>query len=166
MSADGLVRVGRIGKPHGLRGGVTIVPEGGVDAFRAGAALTTDDGRELVVRSSSPYRDRGLVVAFSGVDTRDGAEELRGRVLTSSIAARRPLAAGEYWEADLVGMTAVDPGGAVLGTISGIDVGVGQDRLVVSTPGGGEVLIPFVAALVGDPDEHGRIEIRDPGGLF
>lgn len=160
------MRVGQIGKPHGLRGGVTIVPEGDVGAFRSGAVLHTDDGRELVVRSSSPYRDRGLVVAFSGVDTRDGAEELRGKVLSTFIAARRSLADGEYWEADLVGMTAVDPDGAVLGTISGIDVGVGQDRLVVSTPGGGEVLVPFVAALVGDPDQHGRIEIRDPGGLF
>ena len=36
---------------------------------------------------------------------------------------------------------------------------------VVVTPDGTEVLVPFVSALVGDPVD-GRIEIRDPGGLF
>ena len=160
------MRVGRIGKPHGLRGAVTIVPEGDPAAFVGGSVMTTDVGGELVVRSATRYRDRGLVVSFVGVESREMAEGLRGIVLSVAASSRRPLGEGEFWADDLVGKIAVAPDGTVLGTVTGVDFGVGQDRIAVSTPAGAEVLVPFVAALVGDPDEFGRIEIRDPGGLF
>jgi ribosomal 30S subunit maturation factor RimM len=52
----------------------------------------------------------------------------------------------------------------VLGEVTGVELG-GQDRLVVTTPTGAEVLVPFVADLVGDP-EGGRIRIDPPAGLF
>lgn len=166
MASEGFVRVGRIGKPHGVRGGVTVVHEGDAGGFGPGAVLTTSAGAELSVRSSSRYRDRGLIVFFEGVDTREGAERLRGEVVSVAASARRPLGEGEFWEGDLVGMTAVAPDGTTLGTVTGVDSGVGQDRLVVTTPSGVEVLVPFVGAIVSDPDAEGRIEIRDPGGLF
>jgi 16S rRNA processing protein RimM len=79
--------------------------------------------------------------------------------------ARRNLDEGEFWLDDLVGLEAVDPEGVVLGVVSSIDFGEAQDRIVVATPDGRQVLVPFVSALVGDPVD-GRLEIRDPGGLF
>lgn len=143
-----------------------MVPESDdPDRFAPGAVLATDDGVALTVRASNRYRDRGLVVAFEGVGSREDAERLRGELLTVAAAGRRPLGDGEFWEDDLVGVTAVSPDGTVLGTVSGVEFGVGQDRLVITTPHGTEVLVPFVAALVGDPS-GGVIEIRDPGGLF
>lgn len=166
MSSDGVVRVGRIGRPHGLRGGVTIVPEVGLDRLPAGTTVRTDDGRELVVTAASRYRQRGAVLQFRGIDSREAAEALRGAVISIPASGRPPLAEGEFWIDDLIGMTAVTPAGAVLGTVTGVEVGVGQDRLVVTTPNGADVLVPLVGALVGDPDDQGRIEIRDPGGLF
>ncbi|MBI5156765.1 MAG: 16S rRNA processing protein RimM [Acidimicrobiia bacterium] len=165
MSTDGLVRIGRIGRPHGLRGGITIVPEVELDRLSPGTVVSSDDGREFVIAASSRYRDRGAVVQFVGIDSREAAEALRGTSISMPAFARPPLGGGEYWAEDLIGITAVAPDGAVLGTITAVDTGVGQDRLVVTTPGGTEVLVPFVGAFVGDP-EQGRIEIRDPGGLF
>jgi 16S rRNA processing protein RimM len=166
VASEGFVRVGRIGKPHGVRGGVTVVHEGDAGGFAPGAVLTTSAGAELSIRSASRYRDRGLIVFFEGVETRDDAERLRGEILSVPASARRPLADGEFWEGDLVGLTAVAPDGTTLGMVTGVDPGVGQDRLVVTTPSGVEVLVPFVAAIVSDPDAEGRMEIRDPGGLF
>ena len=160
------VRVGRIGKPHGLRGDVTVVPESDdPDRFAPGSVLTTDRDVQLVVRASAPHRDRGLIVAFEGVRSREEAERLRGGLLSVTVAGRRSLGEGECWEDILVGAPAVSPDGTVLGTVTGVDFGVGQDRLIVTTPEGTDVLVPFVAALVGDPF-GGSIEIRDPGGLF
>jgi 16S rRNA processing protein RimM len=165
-STDDRITVGRIGRPHGVRGQVTVVLEPGDRAyFEPGSQLWADDGRGLVVVSASAYRDRGLVVGFEGVVDRDGAESLRGTILSVPAASRRELDDGEFWLDDLVGLEAVDPAGTLLGTVTAIDFGVAQDRIVVTTPEGREVLVPFVSALVGDPVD-GRVEIRDPGGLF
>jgi 16S rRNA processing protein RimM len=145
---------------------VTVVLEPGDRSyFEPGSQLWADDGRGLLVVSASAYRDRGLVVGFEGVVDRDGAESLRGTILSVPAASRRELDDGEFWLDDLVGLEAVDPAGTLLGTVTAIDFGVAQDRIVVTTPEGREVLVPFVSALVGDPVD-GRVEIRDPGGLF
>ncbi len=158
--------VGRIGRPHGVRGAVTVlVTADDRSPFVPGTTMTADDGRRLVVASASPYRDRGMLVVFEGVTDRAGAEALRGLVVAIPASARRDLDDGEFWPDDLVGLTAVSPAGDELGVVTGVDLGPGQDRIVVTTPGGIEVLVPFVADLVGDPDD-GRIEVRDPGGLF
>lgn len=134
--------------------------------FDVGSRFTTDGGRELVVAASSRYRDRGLLVRFEGVSTREDAEQLRGSLLTVAAVERRQLTAGEYWEEDLTGLRAVSPGGDELGTVSRVDFGPGQDRLVVVTDDGAEVLVPFVDDIVGEPLDDGTIVIDSPGGLF
>jgi 16S rRNA processing protein RimM len=126
--------------------------------------LQAEDGETvtLVVASARPYRDRGLVVAFEGVEDRDAAGALRGMVLTTG--ARRELGEGEFWIDDLVGLEAVGPEGARLGRVVAVNPGP-QDRLVVETHAGHRVEVPFVAAIVGDPD-RGRLPMTPPPGLF
>ena len=149
-----------------MRGEVTLLPEtDDPSRFAPGSNLTTGGGRELVVASSSPYRDRGLIVGFEGVTDRDQAEALRGETVGIAASTRRTLAAGEFWPDDLVGLEAVDRDGESLGVVAAVDLGSAQDRLVIRTPSGREVLVPFVDEIVGDPVD-GRLEIRDPGGLF
>lgn len=134
--------------------------------FAIGVTLITDDGRELVVAASAPYRDRGLLVRFEGVSSRAEAESLRGSTLTVEASERRNLDLGEFWEEDLIGLIAVTPAGGALGTVTRLEYGPGQDRLVVTTHDGTEVLIPFVAAIVADPTDDGTIAIDAPEGLF
>ncbi|MDP2624015.1 MAG: ribosome maturation factor RimM [Actinomycetota bacterium] len=165
-STDDRIPVGRIGRPHGVRGEVTVLPESDDPArFAPGARVWTGEGRELVVVSVSQYRARGLIVGFEGVGDRAEAERLRGSVLSVPREARRDLDRGEFWPDDLIGLEAVTPDGRLLGVVGAVDIGAAQDRLVVRTPEGRDVLVPFVAEIVGDP-KGGRLEIRDPGGLF
>jgi len=157
--------VGRVGRPHGVRGEVTVLPSGDDPGdFARGRSLRAGD-RELEVLSARPYRDRGLLVAFVGVTDRNAAEELRGAVLTREAGRRRSLVEGEFWSSSLIDLQAVTPDGTVLGRVSGVLVGEFQDRLVVTTPSGAEVQVPFVEGMVGDPAE-GRIVIDSPEGLF
>jgi len=157
--------VGRVGRPHGVRGEVTVLPAGDDPGnFRRGTVLRAGE-RDLEVRSARPYRDRGLIVGFAGIDDRNTAEGLRGTLLTGEAARRRHLEHGEFWSSSLVGLEAVTPGGAVLGQVTRVVVGTLQDRLVVSTPSGAEVEVPFVEEIVADPAE-GRIVIDPPEGLF
>jgi 16S rRNA processing protein RimM len=160
-SSTSRVFAGRIGRPHGLEGDVTVVPE---DSrwFYAGRVLWSGDTR-FVVAASQPYRDKGLTVRFEGVADRIAAEALRGTDLSVDLSEVE-LEDGEYWPADLIGLTAVDPAGEPLGEV--VDVAYGpQDRLVVEMPGGRRVEVPFMDGLVGDPAD-GRIVIDPPGGLF
>jgi 16S rRNA processing protein RimM len=159
--------VARIGRPHGVRGEVTVVVEADDPSCLApGSVLLTEEpaGLDLIVVAARPHRGAGWIVAFEGISTRDGAEQLRGTTLCIPAEERRALQQDEFWPEQLVGLVAVDAGGEVLGEVTGVELG-GQDRLVVTTPTGAEVLVPFVADLVGDP-EGGRIRIDPPAGLF
>jgi len=148
-----------------VRGEVTVLPESGDgEDFGRGVLLRAGE-RDLEVRSARPYRDRGLIVGFAGIVDRNQAETLRGLEITRDAAERRSLDEGEFWASSLVGLEAVSPTGVVLGRVAEVITGGFQDRLVVVTPSGEEVQVPFVEEIVGDP-EGGRIVIDAPEGLF
>jgi len=105
-----------------------------------------------------------MVVAFEGITDRATAETLRGVELTGELADRPDLDDGEYWPEDLIGLDVVDVSGVSLGSVAAIAYGP-QDRLVVETPSGRRVEVPFVGGLVGDP-ENGRITVDPPDGMF
>lgn len=154
-----------MGRPHGVRGEVTVLPSGGDPGDFARGSFLRAGERDLEVLAARPYRDRGLIVAFGGITDRNAAEGLRGAVLTRSAEDRRPLERGEFWTSSLVGLAAVTPGGAAIGRVTDVLVGGLQDRLVITTPDGVEVQVPFVEGLVGDP-VGGSIVVDPPGGLF
>jgi 16S rRNA processing protein RimM len=136
------------------------------DRFAIGSEFAVEHPalRRLRIRTVRPYRDRGLIVGFEGIDDRDAAEGLRGTMLTIGATERRPLDAGEFWVEDLVGLEVVDPEGTVLGRVVAVVLGP-QDRLQVETFGGRTVEVPFVDAIVGDPRE-GRLPVDPPAGMF
>lgn len=158
--------MGRLGRPHGVRGAIVVHPETDApDRFRPGASLRLDDGRSLTV-SSVTGRDRPLVVRFAEVGSREEAEALRGSILTIRLAERRPLEPDEFWPDDLVGARVLDPDDIELGTVIGVVEGSAQDRLRVET-GGAVVEIPFVAALVPEVDlEAGFVRVAPVEGLL
>ncbi len=171
------VVIARIGKPHGLRGEVTVqlhtdLPE---RRFADGAVLATqaDPGsgvpRTLTVRSTRVHQGVWLL-AFEEVADRTGAEGLRGTRLVMDPDDAAVVADDDedtYAEADLVGLTVVDPSGSTLGEVAGLQLGAAQDRLVVRLTDGREGLVPFVAALVPEVDiAGGRVVLDAPPGLF
>jgi 16S rRNA processing protein RimM len=164
-STDDRVVVGRVGRPHGVRGEVTVVLSGDGPGDCERDSVLRAGERDLEVVSARPYRDRGLIVAFGGITDRNAAEELRGAILTRAAVGRRHLAEGEFWSSALIGLRAVSPAGAVLGQVTGVLTGRLQDRLVVTTPAGVEVEVPFVEEIVADPAE-GQMVIDPPVGLF
>ena len=65
------------------------------------------------------------------------------------------------------GLRALGVSGEELGEVTDLEPGVAQDRLVVTTPEGDEVAVPFVEALVPAIDpEAGTVTLAPPGGLF
>ncbi|MER7456162.1 ribosome maturation factor RimM [Micromonospora sp. NPDC126480] len=174
--------VGRIGKPHGIRGEVTVEvrtdePEA---RFAPGSVLRTDPGAnapaepgayqvpaELTVESARWHQSR-LLVAFEGVLDRDVAEALRGTLLgVDSAGVTPPEDPEEFHDHQLVGLAAVTPAGERLGEVARIDHAPASDLLVLRRPGGRDALIPFVKAIVPEVDlAGGRVVIDPPGGLL
>jgi 16S rRNA processing protein RimM len=163
--------VGRVGRPHGVRGEVTVeVRTDDPDArFAPGSSLRTDpDGRGPLTVAEVRPRSGGLVVAFAGVDSREAAEALRGTVLVVDSESLPPIDdADEWYDHQLVGLAAVDPAGAALGTVADVVHAPASDLLVVRDADGGEHLVPFLRAMVPTVDvPGGRVVVDPPEGLF
>jgi len=163
--------VGRIGKPHGFRGEVTVdVRTDDPDArFATGSSLRTDPAERgpLTVAAVHP-RSGGLVLAFEGVGSREAAEALRGTVLVVDSAELPAIEEPDEWyDHQLVGLAAVDAAGAPLGEVAEVVHAPASDLLVVRDADGREHLVPFVRELVPAVDvPGGRVVIDPPEGLF
>ena len=169
--ADGdLVAVGAIGAAVGIRGEVTIVSwtDDPDLRFAVGSVLTTDPAeRGPLTVTSSRWQGAKLVVRFEGIEDRNSAEAARRTTLFVPAAARPVLDdPDDFYDTDLVGLEVVDPSGAALGVVSGVEHGAGGDRLVV-THEGREHLVPFVTEIVPRVDLAARRVVVDaPEGLF
>ncbi len=163
--------VGRIGKPQGLRGEVTVevrtdLPE---TRFAPGAVLLTDPPERgpLTVESTRQQNGR-LMVAFTGVPDRSAAELLRNTLLQVE-AEDVPTSddPDEFHDTQLVGLTATLVDGSPLGTVSEVLHLPQGDVLAIHREAATEVLVPFVAAMVPVVDlAGGRVVIDPPEGLL
>jgi 16S rRNA processing protein RimM len=130
--------VGRIGRPHGVRGAVTVdvrtdEPE---LRFAVGSALATDpaDVGPLTITSAHWHSGR-LLLTFDGYADRTKAEELRGTWLTvDSADVRSSDDPDEFHDHELIGLAVVTASGEPVGVVSDVRH-FGQDLLVIQ-PGG------------------------------
>lgn len=153
---EALLEIGRVVKPHGIRGEVVVEPvtnrperfEPGVE-HRAGAT-------PLVVGRARRHQGR-WVVAYEGVADRTAAEALRGAVLSAEpidVADESAL-----WVHELVGAEVVDAGGTLRGRVTAVEANPAHDILVLDT--GALVPAVFVTGM-----RAGVVEVEVPDGLF
>src|SRR5262249_41142794 len=161
--------VGRILKPHGLRGelSVEVRTDDPEQRFATGSVLGTDpaEAGPLTVAASRWHSGR-LLVSFAGIADRTDAESLRGAWLTIEAAdGPPPEDPDEVPDHQLAGPTGGPLTGELAGTVTGV-LHYGQALLAV-TPAAGtsrraEVLVPFVAAIAVEVDLAGRRLVIDP----
>jgi 16S rRNA processing protein RimM len=171
MTTPDRLTVGRIGKPQGIRGEVTV--EVRTDApdvrFAVGAVLLTDPEQRgpLTVESTRDQNGR-LVIAFEGVPDRNAAEQLRNTMLLVD-AADIPASddPDEFHDTALMGLRAELVDGSALGEVTDVLHLPHGDVIVVRREEGAEVLVPFVKAIVPDVDiAAGRLVVDPPEGLL
>ena len=181
--APELIVVGRLGRPQGIKGELTVEvrTDDPDDRFAPGRVLQTDPAeRGPLTVESSRQQGRFLVVGFAGVADRNAAELLRDTLVLVPVADLPPLAEeDEYYDTQLVGLTAELPDGSVLGEVTDVLHLPGGDVLVVrreagreadaeaDPEAGAEVLVPFVKAIVPTVDlSAGRVVVDPPEGLL
>ncbi len=157
--------VGTVQKPHGVRGELFVKLETDRPdvVFAAGRVLTLGDaegnplGGVLTVERGRPFKG-GLLLKAVELDGRaPEVEALRGRTLLIPREEAAPLAEGEVFLHDLVGME-VRSGEDVVGRVHDVYDSPGGYLLGVRRPGKkGEVMIPFVEAVVARVDAEARV---------
>ena len=168
---DQYVVVGQVGRAHGLRGEVFVEPRTDEPErrFVAGAVLATE-GRahwpSLTIAAARTHSGR-LVVQFEEIADRNAAESARGTRLTVPLSPEEsPEDPEEFYDHQLVGLRVETVDGDVVGELLRVEHNAAQDLLVIGTPRG-EVLFPFVGALVPEVDvAGGRIVLDDRPGLL
>lgn len=146
---------------HGVGGEVRLkLFGGGLDSLKRHQRLFAGE-RALTLKSLRPG-SAGAIARFAEIADRAAAEGLRGTLLSVARAELPPLAPGEYYHADLIGLACVDREGALLGAVVAVENYGAGDLLEVERPGGKRALIPFRAGVA--DLEDGRI-VLDPAFL-
>lgn len=175
------VRIARIGKPHGVRGEVTVQlftddPE---SRFAPGSSLSVQwpQGQvdaaaglpEALTVVGFRWNKKVLIARFEEITDRNRAEEMRGAQLYAQ-AHEVELEDDEWHQDDLLGLMAVDTtrGDREVGTVTALIPGAAQDLLELEVRGERRrILIPFVAEIVPEVDlETGRVLLSPPAGLL
>ncbi len=171
---DDLVVVGRVRRPHGVRGEVLIEPltdepdavyASGRRVFGGTSESPIDEAPTLTVIETRPFKD-GLLVRFEEIGDRTAAGLWNGRLLFVPEDELTPLGEGEVYQHELKGMTVELSSGEVVGTVADV-FEVPQGLLLDVARERGTVLVPFSGEIVVDVDRARRVvRIDPPAGLL
>lgn len=135
--ASGPVTLAAIVGAHGVAGEVRLK----VFADDLSPFTRFNDGA-LTLTSLRPGNN-GAIARFAEIRDRNAAEAMRGTTLTVPRSELPPLAEGEYYHADLIGLPAVTPTGEPLGTVVAVDNFGAGDVIEVERPTGKRFMVPM-----------------------
>ncbi|MGH7664839.1 MAG: ribosome maturation factor RimM [Gemmatimonadaceae bacterium] len=176
MAAEYLI-VGRIRKPHGIRGELIVEPitDAPRAVFASGRSVLAGtvggefgDGNKLRIESAR-HTTNALIVAFDGVEDRDSAELWRDRYLFAAAGDLEPPGENELYMHDLIGMRVERTSGDAVGVVSAV-YELPQGLMLEVAKGesmqGNAVMVPYREEVVQAVDLAGRvIRIDPPPGL-
>ncbi|NTV13811.1 MAG: 16S rRNA processing protein RimM [Desulfobulbaceae bacterium] len=164
------VRIGRVAKPHGIKGELKVQPYGEPEDFRHFPEVSlggesAPSGPLHKVVGQRPQAKTVLVV-LADLGDRTAAEAVVGREVWGAEKYLPPLAEDEFYWHELVGLRVIVEGGRELGKVTGIFATGGHDVLVVRGSGR-EYLIPARREFMLHTDhQSGVLTVADIPGLF
>lgn len=168
------LRVGRLTKPHGLKGAIKLelFTDNPNERFRPGAVFSLQVpsesrwfGKSITIRELKWFNDQP-VGFFEEIPDRTAAESIVKAILWIDQAQAETLVEPDAWYGhQLVGLE-VRRDGVPVGTLSEVQHLPAQDMLIVRTATR-DVMVPFVTALVPEVNiDEGFITVTPPLGLF
>ena len=172
MPASSLVVLGRLAKPHGVKGDIRV------DYYADSADLLNKPlmlragrfaPRPIRVRDWHLWKDQ-LILGIEGCNARSAAEQLRGQELLIDASFLPEPEEDEPYLRDLIGLSVRLEDGTTVGELEDVDFPAGQEMWVIRAPeesGGYEILFPAVPEFVRDIDlSAGTATIAPPEGLL
>jgi len=141
LAIDKPVTLAAIAGAHGVTGEVRLKLFGeGVAALKRYRAFNDSS---LTLEKLKDDGKGGAIARFAEVTDRNAAEALRGTALTVPRSALPPLAEGEYYHADLIGLPAVSTDGEDLGICIAVENFGAGDVLEIQRPNGKRFMVPM-----------------------
>lgn len=160
-----LICIGAIAGSFGVSGEVRLKSfcSEPTDIAAYGPVFTEDGSRQFQITLTRPVAG-GLGARIQGVSTKEQADALRGTSLHVPRDRLPSLPDDEFYHADLIGLDAYDPGGALIGKVSGIyNHGAGDIVEISPTGHKSALLLPFTTAIVPNVDlAAGRMVVNLP----
>ncbi len=170
LERDDFIPLGKISKPHGIRGEVKIYPYSGspeqfVDAYKH-VYMAVDKQGPLVEQTIERARIQGkLVLAkFANCSDRAAAEHIVGLEVFVHKNNLPELGENEFYLHELVGKEIVDTSGTLLGVSNRILTTSGRDLLIVQNRGR-KYMVPIVGDFIQSIDNK-RVVLDLPPGLL
>jgi 16S rRNA processing protein RimM len=150
----GYVAVGRVLGPWGVRGELKVEPLAPKSVLEPHSRVSLA-GNDYEIERSFPGQ-RFLRVKLAGVDTREGAQSLRGSYLQVPEAQLEPLPTGQYYRFQLIGLAVRSLDGDDLGVVADV-ISARENDVYVVNGRHGEVLLPATEDVVRDIDLAKRV---------
>lgn len=167
---DDMAVVGRIARPHGIRGQVIVNPDTDFpeERFQSGSELYVDrkGAVEPLALTTVRFHQGRPIIGIAGVESIEEAQRLAGLELRVPADRLVRLPAGTFYRHDLVGCRVETRAGGAVGVVTDVEGTIDASRLVVAS-GGEEILIPLNLAICTGIDAAAkRIVIEPPEGLL
>lgn len=162
------VVVGRLGRPHGIRGEVTV--EVRTDEpelrFAPGSSVFLSSGKSILIETIR-WHQNVLLVKFEKINDRNDSETLRGNLVEVEVDdLDLPEDDDEFYDRQLLGLKVIEAGQQI-GKVEDVLHLPGHDLLSIRLTDGKEMLLPFVEQFVPEIDlENGSLTITPPLGLM
>ena len=167
MDQERRILVGVIGAAQGVKGEVRVKSFTGdpVAIANYGPLSAEDRRRVFEIVALRPVKDDMVVVRFSGVPDRDAAAALTNTRLYVDRARLPAPEEDEFYQVDLIGLSARTENGRELGRVAGIENYGAGDLLEVTRVAGDSILVPFTKDFVPTIDFENRHVVIAEGAL-
>ncbi|WP_133365110.1 ribosome maturation factor RimM [Qipengyuania sediminis] len=151
MPDDRPVTLAAVTGAHGVGGEVRLKLLGeGLEALRAHASFNNNT---LTLEKLRDDGKGGAIARFEGVADRTAAEALRGTALTVPRAALPPLAEGEFYHSDLLGLPVFTSAGEPVGQVHAVENFGATDIIEIERADGALFMVPLTTAAVPEWNE-------------
>jgi len=169
MRLDDCFQLGRVIKPHGLKGEVSVFIESDNPEYYS----EMESVFVLMQNKLVPFfiealdvRDDRAIVKFEGIDTHDEALSLKDHLLYLPLDVLPPLEGTSFYFHEIIGFGVLDKQHGIIGTVQAVYDSGAQNLLSVLADGG-ELLIPIHDDIILNIDrEQTLIEVDLPDGLI
>ncbi len=169
MAKTDMICVGAFSGAYGVNGEVRLKSFcADAEAIADYSPLTDEAENRNFTISINRSINNALVAKVAGITNKEAADALKGLRLFAKRDQLPTLPDDEFYHADLIGLTVLDAGGNILGTVDGVQNHGASDLLEIKTEGtSATILLPFTNEIVPTIDlSAGRIIADPPAGLF
>lgn len=146
-ATDKKIIIGKIGAAHGVRGDMKVYPLTDFpDRFNIIKKAYVDD--QLIEIVSTRYQNNFVVMKVKGINSREEVARFTNKLLKIDRSDVPPLAEGEYYSFDIIGLQVINQDNEILGEITEILKTGSNDVYITKAKDGRQILLPALKKVV------------------